>query len=767
MHATSQLKQARLDAITDEVQHFHPLLKVLLPKLPGVEQCEYTHGPNEMGADFVLLRKEEVFGDPEYIGVIAKIGKIVQNFSDVERQIEECELERTFGGGHRKVYIRGIWILSTGQISHGAQEKIFAKYKTRKIQFIDGERLSTLIDTHLSNYWTEVSLHIGDYLHSVWNENDRLDRSLSLLPTNDARLYIDQDVYEAQEFTGKLPTKHRRIDIFETLSRHDVLLIEGGMGSGKSKLLRRLVDFYATPQQFLKESILPVSCTFKEFVDQYKLDPQKAVAAIVPASVRDEASSDVKYLLLLDGADEKDFPADELVKVVADAAKAVSSAKMKAVITSRWCEAYDGNPTLQQSVTRLELHHLSTARLIEFIQKLCSKFNLKSRLIEDLKNSILFKDLPKSPIAAILLAQLFNENAEELPSNLTELYAKYTELSLGRWDVDKKLQTQRETEALSNIIVQMAEHFLNNQLDEMSVDEAQGFFRAYLSKRNLGLDAQQLFHKLVTRCDIISVDLQRGTFRFKHRSFAEFFYAKAHFKKPLLIDHRVWSPYWISCFYFYVGLQKDCPELLQEIINVQPESEGQRWMRVINIPNYLLAGFSSPYETIEDGVYTAVKEAAVLYEEIANGTIDSPFGVFPKMHFLYLVRSMIYRGYGFEFFKKAVETAAVKLDYECTDRTLCAVALYFLSVVSLKLGQKYCFDFLIEKYAQSLPIEFELAIKHDCQDVTQRSHHVKKLEKRFSRSLKGNPGLQRLLQSFYDRPLRKELARVKETRRIT
>ena len=533
---TTQVKQARLNAIQDEVKQFHPLLKLLIPKLASVQHVEYTHGPDEMGADFVLSRLDEIFHETEYIGIIAKIGKIVQDYSAVEKQIKECEIERFFGNGRKKIFLSEVWVIATGTISNGAMQKIHAEYKTRKIQFVDGDRLSKLIDQHLPNYWTDVSLQMGDYLHGLRTSNDRMDRSLSLITSQNERFYIDQDVFEAEEFDRKKQRAPQKIDIYDQISRNSVVLIEGGMGAGKSKLLRKLIDYYSTPQEFLKSNLLPLSLSFKEFVDKFQSSPQKVVESLIPTDVRNGKSEDVSYLILIDGADEKDFPADKLAEEVVKAAKAIDAAKMKAVITSRWCEGYERNSSLRSCTKRVELRPLTTNRLIEFIRRLCRDLDVKSRLIEDLKKSSLFRELPKSPIAAILLAQLLNENAKELPSNLTELYLKYTELSLGRWDVDKGLQTQKEYEALSSIVTQLAEHFLKNQLEKITILEAKEFFSLYLKNRNLGLDAGELFHKLVERSDIVSVGGGDGVFRFKHKTFIEFFYAKAHLKKAMAID---------------------------------------------------------------------------------------------------------------------------------------------------------------------------------------------------------------------------------------
>src|SRR5262245_24873793 len=96
-------KAKRLAELSDEVDELHPLLKRLLPKLPTVQSVDYTHGATEMGADFVLTKRHAVFGDQEYVGVVAKVGKVHQDYSDIERQIKECWVPRTVDGGKRRV----------------------------------------------------------------------------------------------------------------------------------------------------------------------------------------------------------------------------------------------------------------------------------------------------------------------------------------------------------------------------------------------------------------------------------------------------------------------------------------------------------------------------------------------------------------------------------------------------------------------------------------------------------------------------------------
>ena len=377
-------------------------------------EVEHTHGTAEMGADFVLSQTDEIFPDIKYVGVIAKIGKISQDYTTLERQIKECEIERLFANGKQKIYLTEIWILTTGSISNNAKIKIHTEYKTRNIKFIDGERLSALIDANLPNFSAEVPLDIGDYLHGIWSANEHLDKTLTLVKSQSENFYIDQDVVEAKEFDKNNKKKGgKKVDIHEQIARNSVILLEGGMGAGKSKLLRNLVHYYSDPAQFISSKLLPLSLNCKDFVEKFASDPNKVVEAFVPAQVQKCKPEGSQYLLLLDGADEQDLPAGKLPEAVGSIAAAVDAAKMKAVITSRWCEGYEGSSALRSCAKRLELSQLSTGRLIEFIRRLCRDVDLSSRLVEDLKKSALFKELPKSPIAAILLAQLINENAKD------------------------------------------------------------------------------------------------------------------------------------------------------------------------------------------------------------------------------------------------------------------------------------------------------------------------------------------------------------------
>src|ERR1700744_5097966 len=103
-------KRTRIQALSDEVKEFHPLLQTLLPKMPRVQDVEYTHGNTELGADFLVTRTDDTFATPEYIGVVAKLGKMDQeSISEIERQIDECFIPKRFGSGKFTGQITEVW----------------------------------------------------------------------------------------------------------------------------------------------------------------------------------------------------------------------------------------------------------------------------------------------------------------------------------------------------------------------------------------------------------------------------------------------------------------------------------------------------------------------------------------------------------------------------------------------------------------------------------------------------------------------------------
>lgn len=755
----SKTNLEKVRKIKSEVKELHPLLEKLFSKMPRYVEMEYTQGNREMGADFVIARKDDTFGNTEYIGVVAKIGDIQQNFTEVERQIDECSMPRLFRNGKDKIYIDEIWVVFTGTVTNNAKDKIHEKFKARKIIFIDARKLSELIDSLIPSFWDIISIETGDYLSCLKAKYEELDKGVSLVNVGDDRFYIEQDIYTypREEYRIKLQRLKKpahKVNIFDVIKKEKITLIEGQMGAGKSKLLRQIIIHFSDAAIFSESKIIPIPATFREVIDQYG-DVQKLIDSHINTKVKAEIDENTKILLLIDGIDEKKFTNEEQIENLKKVCEFVNSQEnLKAVFASRPLEALEKTSDLDKLISSYQLRSLSLGKTIEFIRVICDKLNIKGRLIEDLKKSSLFSELPRSPISVILLANIINENPKDLPSSLTELYSKYIEWTLGRWDIKKGLQSQKEYEALNNIMMNLAKFILDADTSTISITEAKRIFADYLKPRNLGVEADELFDILVNRTELMFVNDSNKTIGFKHRTFAEFFYAAAGQRdKDMLIDRRAFQPYWMNSFFFYIGLEKDIPEVIEEITNLVPADEMEEFLKIMNMPNFLMAAYSSPYDVITQGVGKSIIESAKLYEKLISGKTGVALSKLPRMHLLYIFQVLIRENYSYEFFIRALEEAAISILDEDIDETTKMYALFFLNVAYIDSGACKTFDFLLKDFGSKLPLDISLAYDHESKNIKSKNDLMKKQDKRVKRLYGGDRQLSKEIQKLYENPL--------------
>lgn len=753
----------RLAQLSNEVQEFHPILRVLLPKLPRVVDVEYRHGNGEMGADFVLQRKDDTFGDADYVGIIAKVGKVTQDHDDINRQIDECELPRLYFNGKATISLREIWIVSNDIITRNAQEKIAYKHAGKKIQFVDGPRTAKLVFDHIPDVWDDIDVFAGDYLRSLRTATLEQDRELSLYDGLSESFYVEQDVYRIHRQSYKSrKLEHHKVNILRDISERPTILIEGGMGAGKSKLTREVINHYAEFSKYGETKLLPLRTTFKSLQETHKASLESLIVSSVPDKVRDHVKANKsRYLVLIDAMDEVQSTPDQQAQVLISlATQARQAGNVNIVVTSRPLEFGDKVTEVEGKYSRYVIQPLTTTKVIEFIKRVCTEIKASSRILEDLKKSTLLKELPKSPIAAILLAKLINENSRDLPSNLTELYSKYIEFMLGRWDAEKGLQSRKEYEALGRILSRLAQHVMDNQRESVSIAELQEMFRDYLAPRNLEINPDALFAKMKQRCELVLVDESRGLAQFKHRSFAEFLYASnlVAENESVQPEKRAYNLYWTNTVFFYIGTLRDCPELLRAILKTKPTDLTQRWIRTFGMAEYLLAGFASPYTTIIDALKTIAIEAASLYLDIANNRAGTMLSRYSKMDLLCIYQMLMRECYSYSYFRRGIEQAVCDLACDKSlDKETLTHALFLLNVTYNKLGGEKAFDLMLEVLDCDLPVEIELAIGHETDRSNRLTALVRRQRRKFRKQVKGNKRLLEQINALYRRPIEKSI----------
>ena len=755
-----KIKREKLASLKDEVKDFHPLLDIIFPKLPRVNHFEYTHGNNEKGADFILQRIDDTTNEPEYIGVIVKKGPIKSSLTNIFDQIDDCDSDRLMFNGKIKIRLDEIWIISNEHITLRAKEKINERFSTRKIKFLDRDITIKWIDSYSPHFWTSLALDIGQYLDSVFQSMSEMDAAYSLLPADVEPFYIQINLRKVEHsYTLNKIKKPTTIDILELLKKQDIILIEGGPGSGKSQMIRNTVKYYSNTQTFLSEKNLPVYVTFQEFKKDYSEDVTILLKDKLKTTTNIIKNNTITKIIFLDGFDES---IDELrdteseIKLLFDSVKKLGNTKL--VITTRPLDIIDYDSTLPQKTHVYELVPFGLTQILALFEKICSQIQIADRLYEDLKKSDLFKQLPSNPISAILLAKLMSENSNDLPANLTEVYKKYTELMLGRWDIDKGLKSDQEYEVGKNILMYIAGYFIENDLSCISCDEALSHFTEYLSERNLQISPENIFNKIVCRSGILQKNSTNNTIYFKHRSFAEFFYAQfkaKHYDKKFL-DKRVFSPIWRNIYFFYVGVNKDCEEILETMLQTEITEPIERFMRVTNMADYFLAAYTTPYKIVTKNLPIIINDFRKLYLQIINNEIETPFQDMPEIMVLEFFQAIINNAYSYEYFIKALNNSILEIgtNDQLTEEEK-IYSLFFISVIYRALDIENPFDNLIDTFKGQIPQPIQFGLYYESKRDSKPSKLLKRIERNLKAKLKKQHDFHVYAKKLHELPLKK------------
>lgn len=752
-----QNKKQRIEKIKDEVKEFHPLLESLLPLLPHVVSIEYTHGPNEKGADFVVARTDAVLGEQEYIGVIAKTGDIKQNLDDVERQIKECSMPRLFGGGKKKIVISEIWVVTTGTITNNAEEKINHQYADKKIKFLWSDKIVTMLDRYFPEYWENIDAKVGLYLGGLSRHVDDLILRSSVLDATLTDFYVDQELVRIEQqaqrkFSNKSKLQSEKLT--KILEKNQNIMVEAPMGYGKSRLLRQFAKELSDNQNFVASNRLPIFLSFRDLVIKYECSPQKIFDELLKDHKVDHKQFDM--IFLIDGTDEIRLSNDEKVdKICSFLSEALSHSNVKTVFASRPFDDPANEEILEKHLCRYALQPLTLPSIIKFVERICTNFDITAKLRSDLQRSDLFKSLPRSPISAILLGRVLATDAKDLPSSLPELYAKYIELALGRWDIHKGKGSEKEYETTQILLRLITRYILDNDLSELPLSTAFEIVNDYLSCRGTGTNAKDAIDALLSKNEILLVDEERKTLYFRHRSFLEFVYAESiyveHGKKATLPS--IFDPYWGSVIYFYLGRLKDCPEQLASIFSVCANDEQQSVLKMFHAGNYLLAAYQTPYSEILKCVRITIEESAETFCKIVNAPTTSRFGKFSEVQLLAIFTAVVRNAFEYDFFKPALIELETELLGDSNTTNEKAIAAFFVSSIRAGLGCKDAFTSLIEHHYSDLPAVVKLGIGHAAKDVGFTNDAVKSLVKRLSRNVRGNQGAVDARKLLYQCPL--------------
>ncbi|VXB60553.1 putative NTPase (NACHT family) [Burkholderia sp. 8Y] len=756
-------KLEKVKSLDDEVKQLHPLLLALFNAMTQLKHVYYTQGNREAGADFVLVRSDDLLGQDDYVGVIVKSKPIRQDHDDVNRQIKECTLApRPIENGKKNVFLSEVWVVTSKDITRNAQDFLHLEYKTTKIKFIDGATLTRLIDKHFPSYWDHLDASLGKYINDQKALVESLEVALRLLPPQAERLQIDHYIQRLPERAklNFLAKTSKPVTLLDELKRRRFVFIEGGMGAGKSELLRSTVLKLCEKEQINQHRMVPYFTSYRDLVANKEYKSGELLTSL-RALIGDDAKS---IAIFVDGFDEIQGPIQDKVDDICRFANSLNERDdVRLIVSSRDIGEAILGETISKSFDKYIMCPLTYGAVVSVVQSICDNGGVSAKLRDDLHRSPLMRALPRTPLSAILLGTLLKENINELPSTLPELYSKYVELVLGRWDIKKGNGSEKEYETIQRLTAMIATHMLDHDLTSMSLAEVKAMFQTYLDERKTGQSLGRMLEGFTSRSELVSFNSETEQIMFRHRTFAEYFYAHALLMlkgKDAPVENP-FAPERHGIEYFYLGLVRDSPERIKQLSSWVPRDMAEEFIKLCNFGSFLMAAYQTPYSVLEEALYKSFKDVAVHYVGVVRGEKRDWLSNLPELQLLSFFTFLVKRSYSYEFFKPALLEAKLQVELDCgLDEEQSVVLIFLLDAVLASLNDANAFKSLVDRHDANLSWAIRLGIKYSAQEVSFINSATTYMERKIKKSLKGNIGMSHYIEQLESTPLleRKDLA---------
>ena len=596
-----KVRREKLSFIKDE-RDLHKLVKTVLEKM-GFDWVEIAHGAQEFGKDLVAATNSSL-GGREYVGVVAKLGKISggaggkRNLGEVRRQVDQAfTIPYDSSNTRQKVNITRALVVCTGSVSANAKREIVNTKEFRAVEVWSIDELERRVTEHfpefylgmsdeMRTYLVAVTVRLSDVSEDYRRYGDRQRRGLEdvfVEPT-----IVPMSSMKGRRFhRGKLGRTRMVLDdpdegrtTFDTdyLQHPDgSIIVMGAPGSGKTMALRKAAlrlarrrmsgDSSAPVPLFVSAQELLSAIERGAGVELYESLPmcQSFTAKGLHELLQTESST-----LFVDGLDE--ISEDDRRNLVFDFMTEAQEIYPRLRVVAAMRISYLSQPKDLKGFEQGFLAPMNSRAMYELVTKILGQAEKSVEVLRSFHETGLSDRLPRTPLVVTLIAILHElDEMGEVPANIADLYDMFIQVYLGRWNdpADGKMSLDLYN-ARTAVLREVAVRMHVERRVAISMVRAIGIAEEYLAVRGRGGQGQAMVEWIVNNSGVLSAcDGEDGpVVSFSHLSFQEFFTA-TH-----LDDNRAeaanaaewfWDPWWANVLTFYAGIRKDVPEIVRAI----------------------------------------------------------------------------------------------------------------------------------------------------------------------------------------------------------
>ena len=451
------------------------------------------------------------------------------------------------------------------------------------IQFLDANDLVPRIDAIIPEIWLGIEADILPYYQAIEkyvlgdasSELNGGEQDGVLLGAADDRAFVSVNLYRTtikkRKFRGQI-IETPAVEEFPltsiTQKKLRRVLMVGEAGSGKSTgLMRIALELARRGLESDKNYVVPIFLKATEIgrlrpatlVEYCDLAARQLSNSVKPCFTADDLA-DGRVTVLLDGFDEIGGDIDRTYVVDLLLGFSQSFPQCQLIVTSRPYRFLNEMPGLK-TFDEFRVSPISWRQAEKIVATITEHKKVsREQSQEFLRRLETIHGIELNPLLITVFAATTDYTKQDIPANITELFKKFTELMLGRWDERKGFKHQHQANVKDFVLTKIAFHMHVKKKTSLALSDAEAVARRELLTRGHEADVDVLLREIFERSSLFRVVGEQIEFR--HHLLQEFFAGRG-IDSPDLIKTFLLDEWWKRALVFYFGDHPDSIALLK------------------------------------------------------------------------------------------------------------------------------------------------------------------------------------------------------------
>lgn len=652
MHSITQAEKEKYLLDLSEGDFHEKVVRRLFKRLGFVDGRDSSVSEQQDGSS--IFFEEDKMGLRHLVVVHTAKGAInlaadaLKGLQEIQEQILRT-LDSPVEGAVSKTPLHAskIYLVASGRVNQSARDWITSTSRNDpRIQYLDRDDVILRVDRYCPEIWLDIAADVYPYLHALSKlvEDQALhgpsSTSVAGLKSYYAasdRAFVDLRLIKSVSTSTVVSGRRTESFKFEEEGilallrlRASRLLLLGDAGSGKSTLLVRAAYLMARESAGGKHDYrVPVIVRAGDIRAEDPLIDvmSKSVDQLVGYRIGAFSSIDLeqgRLVLMVDGLDEiADGPQREGVVAKLNEFYATYP-KCSVILTTRPYSSIEGIDGVR-GFTRCRISTLS----LKTAEKMLASYqrgNVDIRHSNELMRRIQgIHGLELNPLLVTVFALTSHHDRKDIPANITELFSKFTELMLGRWDETKGMSLQFQARVKEHLASQFAYQLHSQRRTQFSRLEFELFATNLLGQMNHESGADQLIEEIVVRSGLLRQ--VSGQLEFRHHLIQEYFAGKGipGIEQVKVLALNEW---WRNPIVFYFGSN---PHDVQSLLDVATSVSANAGEACLTVGLALQTCYLSKLEDKIDVWKWVVETLAGVTEKVLE---QKDLEKFPVLHFL-------------------------------------------------------------------------------------------------------------------------------------